>query len=357
LNAQINSFQPQLDGILASYGTIFLKTGAGTFLNDETHVHIDIVADFNVFRPKVGAQIQGVVIKRSASHVSVLTHGCFNVTCYRPSGEDEDWCGAKAKVNQMVRFTVLKTDLSQKIPFIMGSLQEESVKENIMAPKESWVTDDHSGEQQKSKVTKFPKVEESEDSGIDSLRQQQLTTTNEKKRKRGDSDDDENENEGAVASTPLATSSHIKKRRKTLEVEPEVKEEEESDVSSSKKKKKKKKSKEVAEVKDEPMDDADDSVLQPSAREALDMDETLTTSSKKKKKKKDKQAEQEAEEAPPSSKKKKKSKRRDEEEDLGASPTLLRTPQQDTPLSPKSEPEDEDETPSKSKKKKKKSKK
>ena len=86
-------------------------------------MHIDVVSDFVVFRPVVGALIQGMVVKKSPSHVSVLTHSSFNVTCYVPKDDDGDWCGRKVKPNQLVRFTVLKTDLAQRIPFIMAALR------------------------------------------------------------------------------------------------------------------------------------------------------------------------------------------------------------------------------------------
>ena len=51
-------------------------------------------------RPEVGAQLRGVVNKKSSSRVSVLVHGCFNVPCHRPPAAAAEWCGAKAKLGQ-----------------------------------------------------------------------------------------------------------------------------------------------------------------------------------------------------------------------------------------------------------------
>ena len=125
---------------MAGYGKLFLRRPTGHFLNEESHIHLDVISDFWVFRPSIGATLSGVINKKSNNHVSVLVHGCFNVPCYRPDREMRpaaaaQWCGAKAKIGQVVRIRVLKTDMSQKIPFIMGELYQESVAEGIMSSK------------------------------------------------------------------------------------------------------------------------------------------------------------------------------------------------------------------------------
>ena len=47
----------------------------------------------------------------------------FNVPCHRPNNQNKEWFGTKVKVKQVVHLTVLKTDMSQKVPFILGTLQ------------------------------------------------------------------------------------------------------------------------------------------------------------------------------------------------------------------------------------------
>jgi len=55
-NELINHYHPDLEGILAGFGKIFLRRPNGHFLHEEAHIHLDVAADFWVFRPSVGAQ-------------------------------------------------------------------------------------------------------------------------------------------------------------------------------------------------------------------------------------------------------------------------------------------------------------
>lgn len=122
-NKLINQWHPQLNGILAGYGRLQLRRPTGNMLNEEAHIHLDVQSEFYLFRPLIGRQLKGVVSKKSSSHVSCLVHGVFNVPCHRPHNLTQNWWGAKAKMKQVVHLTVLKTDMSQRVPFILGDLQ------------------------------------------------------------------------------------------------------------------------------------------------------------------------------------------------------------------------------------------
>ena len=124
-NKQINRWHPKLNGILANYGKLQLKTPHGMLLNEEAHIHLDVVSDFWVFRPEIGAILQGTVTKMSQKHVACLVHGVFNVPCYHPNNlGSAPWWGINAQIGKSVRFRVIKMDVSQKIPFILGELEK-----------------------------------------------------------------------------------------------------------------------------------------------------------------------------------------------------------------------------------------
>lgn len=92
-------------------------------MNEEAHIHVDVQSEFYLFRPLIGRQLKGVVTKKSPTHVSCLVHGVFNVPCHRPHDMAKNWFGAKAQIQQVVHLTVLKTDMSQRVPFILGDLK------------------------------------------------------------------------------------------------------------------------------------------------------------------------------------------------------------------------------------------
>lgn len=55
----------------------------------------------------------------------------FNVPCHRPNNQNQEWFGTKVKVKQVVHLTVLKTDMSQKVPFILGTLQNIGLDDQV----------------------------------------------------------------------------------------------------------------------------------------------------------------------------------------------------------------------------------
>merc|ERR1711862_63190 len=128
-NNIINTYHNDLKGILAGYGRLQLKKPTGFMINEETHLHLDVQSDFWVFRPLIGRQLKGVVTKNSVTHVSCLVHGVFNVPCHKPHNlkDGQEWFGTKAKLKQVVHLKVLKTDTSQKVPFILGELQNKGL--------------------------------------------------------------------------------------------------------------------------------------------------------------------------------------------------------------------------------------
>jgi len=220
-NELINHYHPDLEGILAGFGKIFLRRPNGQFLNEEAHIHLDVASDFWVFRPSVGAQLRGVVNKKSASHVSVLVHGCFNVPCHLPPGiQSSEWCGTKSRIGQIVRFTVTKTDMSQKIPYIQGNLLSNSVEEKKMA-NQNILFDNRVSDLSPEEFDKAHQTSEFEDSGIEKTKKKRkrdvafsndVETPPKKKKKKANV-------EGEVSDVTFDSSSSKKKKKKKVKTE------------------------------------------------------------------------------------------------------------------------------------------
>lgn len=139
---------------MTAYDKLYLRQATGGVVNDSGHVHVDVISNFWLFRPVAGSQLSGVVVKKSLTHVSCLVHDCFTVSCCKPRDTlVQDWCGTQTKLKQVivarpigsvsfeyadlddyffflqiVRFTLIKCDISQRIPVLMGSLQRDSVE-------------------------------------------------------------------------------------------------------------------------------------------------------------------------------------------------------------------------------------
>ena len=98
--------------------------------------------------------IEGDNTKKSSSHVSCLVHGVFNVPCHRPNNLNEEWWGTKVQPKQIVHFTVLKTDMSQKVPFILGDLQNDGLDGNLNFDETvpSPLVEEVEGKQEKKKI-------------------------------------------------------------------------------------------------------------------------------------------------------------------------------------------------------------
>merc|ERR1711983_748504 len=162
-NKLINTWHPQLNGILAGYGKLQLKKPTGQLINEEAHVHLDVQSEFWLFRPSIGRQLKGTVVKKSPGHVSCLVHGLFNVPCHRPQDipKGGKWWASSLKLDAVVHLTVLKTDMSQKVPFILGDLPKPSntkisLNESVPNTVEEMDTDDWD----QATVTKEPENED-----------------------------------------------------------------------------------------------------------------------------------------------------------------------------------------------------
>jgi len=140
LNNKLNSYYPELKGVLMGYEKIRLKRKTGNILNDNPFIHVDIQADFYLFTPKPGSELRGRVNKKSSGHVGCLVHDTFNASIAPPPGQDlSEWCGKRAEIGKQITFTVRSVSYGEKMPFIQGRLsdagldvEQEDVEEAVM---------------------------------------------------------------------------------------------------------------------------------------------------------------------------------------------------------------------------------
>lgn len=112
----------RLGGILLGYDNIVLQSNGGVITNDSCYMHINVEADFYIFKPEIGQLLKGVVNKRSRSHIGCLVHQLFNVSLPSSDDDDEGWLGYNLAVGQEVVFRIVEANLNRKLPYIQGEI-------------------------------------------------------------------------------------------------------------------------------------------------------------------------------------------------------------------------------------------
>lgn len=80
LNSLLMTFVPQVNGIVLCYDKVkFQEEEMGSIFFDRPHISFNVNARFLVFSPTIGTTLTGVVNKVANDHISLLTHGVFNV--------------------------------------------------------------------------------------------------------------------------------------------------------------------------------------------------------------------------------------------------------------------------------------
>ncbi|XP_046823822.1 DNA-directed RNA polymerase I subunit RPA43 [Vespa crabro] len=133
LSSGLNAYDSELQGFLLAYKNPKLLTPLGDIFYDSCFIHIDIEADFYVFRPQIGHLLKGVVHKKGANYIGVLMHKAFNVSIPKPENV-ENWPGDTVNIGQEVRFKVTNLDFTSRLPFIRGILNEADYLQGCKLP-------------------------------------------------------------------------------------------------------------------------------------------------------------------------------------------------------------------------------
>lgn len=255
LNKNINKYYPELKGILMGYTKIKLKRQEGSISNDAPFIHVDVQADFYIFKPKNGVTLRGRVNKKSAGHVGCLVHDVFNAAITPPIGANlSRWCGAQAEIGKQITFVTTAVSFGDKVPIIRGRLEEEGIAiqqdseeeaiQEVEEFEETRITDYDSGIDSIGKGEKRKREEEDEEQEEDEQTRKKRKKAEKKKRKEKEREEAENAEREAIALNTAPQNSA-----------------DETGLEKTKKKKKKEKNKEIENV----INETGDTVPKPSS--------------------------------------------------------------------------------------------
>lgn len=123
LGRKIGKYDDIFQGIMLGYENVKLQSDLGVIGLENCYVHIDVHADFFVFKPEIDKVLKGIVTRTTRDHVGCLVYSTFNISLPKLEHENNDnWIGNKVTVNSEVEFKIIFVDLSARLPYIRGQL-------------------------------------------------------------------------------------------------------------------------------------------------------------------------------------------------------------------------------------------
>ncbi|EZA50082.1 DNA-directed RNA polymerase I subunit RPA43 [Ooceraea biroi] len=119
-----NTYDRDLEGFVLDFKKPKLLSNLGHTFYDSPFIHVDVEADFYLFRPTVGCILKGIVNKTGADHVIMLVHKMFTVSIPKQYNMEE-WPGDKVEVGQQIRCHLTEINKWSKLPFICGTLKSD----------------------------------------------------------------------------------------------------------------------------------------------------------------------------------------------------------------------------------------
>lgn len=117
---KIGKYDAKLDGIILDVRKIKVFGTNYTVHDDDPINHLNIKANFYVFRPRIGALIRGVVKHISQGHVAVIIYRVFNVSIRFDKRQRQP-----LKINDTISFRIKSFDLQDAMPYIAGELIDD----------------------------------------------------------------------------------------------------------------------------------------------------------------------------------------------------------------------------------------
>ncbi|XP_029672972.1 DNA-directed RNA polymerase I subunit RPA43-like [Formica exsecta] len=124
LKSSLNSYDKELNGFLLAFKNPKLLSNFGELLYDSPFIHVDIEADFYLFRPMVGSFLKGIVNKKGLDHIVVLVHKIYTISIPKPDNKEE-WLGDSVEIGQEIRCCINQIDNKSKPPFICATINSD----------------------------------------------------------------------------------------------------------------------------------------------------------------------------------------------------------------------------------------
>ncbi|KAM3858404.1 DNA-directed RNA polymerase I subunit RPA43 [Diretmus argenteus] len=131
LDAELLKYSKRLKGVPLAYDNIRILGQHGAIYDDNGYIHMDIEANFVIFKPKRGQRLLGKVNKLGVSHAGCLVHGCFNASIPKPNLVTvATWGSAGPRIGSELEFEVSALDADTVgVLLIRGRLDRTRVQE------------------------------------------------------------------------------------------------------------------------------------------------------------------------------------------------------------------------------------
>lgn len=94
--------------------------GTAPIYDENCFMHVNVDADFFIFKPDVDEILDGIVIKKAADHIGALVHNAFNISIPKT---DKNWLGKNIQLGQEIRMKILYTNFEGRLPYIKAEIQ------------------------------------------------------------------------------------------------------------------------------------------------------------------------------------------------------------------------------------------
>ncbi|OCT75767.1 DNA-directed RNA polymerase I subunit RPA43 [Xenopus laevis] len=129
LNTELLKYSERLNGVPVAYDNIKLVGELGDIYDDLGHIHINVEADFVIFKPDCGQTLVGIVNKVAPTHIGCLVHGCFNASIPKPPKMPiENWLRIGVKIDDEIEFEVFRLDSDAIGVFCIRGRLDESME-------------------------------------------------------------------------------------------------------------------------------------------------------------------------------------------------------------------------------------